>query len=617
MARVHQNPDDALARVELATQYLGSGDTFAAIEQLEIARTLGTQDEPVLLSLAKSYSKLGELEQAAEALAAGAAKSSASPALRMACSQTLLNLGDFQGAAEAVRPLMAQWESLPDSTRRYVVRALLLAGDAEQAGRLLPKASADAEWLALRGLAARLQGDWNAATQALSQAVAVNPQDGWNLYLLGQAWIEAGNRAKAAEAWERAARLPDAPPQARIGLARLRAMEGRAQEAVKQLQPITGEDKNSPAYWQAWVVVSQQQKQPVQAALSRGYAAFHGGDPWQAEALWKAALPQAKEEDARELYAALVSSASRRSDLQPALNYANAALKRWPRDPFFLRQQAELRLGLNLLPEAQASAERWQAIAPPDQAAQVAELLSRIALDSGKQPLLEANAQRNRALDPSDPAPLLHLAEWQGNQGRTPENLERTLKLYQDALAIAPNNAEAIARAGGVLADLKRTDEAISMLLRALSADPRVLEGTPNIQLAQLYRMQGRTREQQFEQAQYQRMRQIKDGWPALLKAMRQPERPVQDWKALGERALQRRETWIALCAFSRAARLAPNDPAVWRSLAAAEKRLGRFDEALNAMRRAHRLAPSSPRPPSPNAVGEGGARNSRRSHSF
>lgn len=600
MARVHQNPADALARVELAAQYLGSGDTFAGIEQLEIARALGMQDEPLLLRLAKSYSKLGEWEQAAEVLAAGAAKPSASPALRRAYSQTLLDLGDFAGAAEAVRPLIAQWESQPDSVRQYVVRALLLAGDAEQASKLLPKESVDAEWLALRGLAARLQGDTRAATQAFAQAVAANPQDGWNLALAGQAWADAGNRRKAEETWERAGRLPDAPPQAVIGMARLLTQEGRAPEAVKWLRTVTGDAKNSPAYWQVWVAISRQQKQSVQEALSRGYAAFHGGDPWQAEALWKATLPQASGEDARELYAALLSSASRRNDLQSSLNYANAALKRWPRDPFFLQQQAELLLSQNLLPEAQAAAEKLRAVAPQDQAAQVAELLSRIALDAGKKRLLEENAQRNRELKPSDPAPLLHLAEWQSNQGRTPENLERALKLYQDALAIAPNNAEALARAGGVLADLKRTDEAIAMLLRALTLDPRVMEGTPNIQLAQLYRMQGRTEEQQFEMAQYQRMRQLKDGWPALLKAMRQPGRPAQDWKALGKRALQRHETWIALCAFSRAARLASNDPAVWRSLAAAQKRSGWFDEALASMLKAHRLLSSSPRLPSP-----------------
>ena len=128
------------------------------------------------------------------------------------------------------------------------------------------------------------------------------------------------------------------------------------------------------------------------------------------------------------------------------------------------------------------------------------------------------------------------------------------------------------------------------MLLHALTLGPRVLDGAPNAQLAQLYRQQGLGSESQFQESQFQRLRKLKEGWPSLLKVLRQ-DRPLQDWTALGEMALDRHETWIALCAFRRCTRLAPQDPATWRHLAAAEKRAGRFEESLFAMRRADLLS--------------------------
>jgi len=58
----------------------------------------------------------------------------------------------------------------------------------------------------------------------------------------------------------------------------------------------------------------------------------------------------------------------------------------------------------------------------------------------------------------------------------------------------------------------------------------------------------------------------------------------------LGDTALLRRENWIALCSFHRATQLAPKDPSAWRSLAAVYKRMGYFEEALDAVMKARRL---------------------------
>jgi tetratricopeptide (TPR) repeat protein len=239
--------------------------------------------------------------------------------------------------------------------------------------------------------------------------------------------------------------------------------------------------------------------------------------------------------------------------------------------------------------EAETDALRLQKIAPPDQAAEVVELLCRIALDAGKPDLLKQNADRYRQLSPSAPDPYLHLAEWQEQQGRDPKNLERTRDLYQQALKLDPKNAEAQAHVGLLLADLNRPEEAIPALLHALTLWPRVLEGTPHARLVQLYQRQGKAPEVRFHAAQYQALRRVKERWPTLLKALRQ-DRPLAEWKELGDTALLRRENWIALCAFHRATQLAPKDPSVWRSLAAVYKRMGYFEEALDVVLKARRL---------------------------
>src|SRR6185369_6183599 len=100
--------------------------------------------------------------------------------------------------------------------------------------------------------------------------------------------------------------------------------------------------QNDPAYWEAWNQIARQDKQTLQEQITRGYAAYHGGDPWQAEALWRAALPQAQGEDARELYASLHNSAFRRQDMDAAFRTASEAVKRWPNDSYFQRRRAEL-----------------------------------------------------------------------------------------------------------------------------------------------------------------------------------------------------------------------------------------------------------------------------------
>ncbi|HZT42869.1 MAG TPA: tetratricopeptide repeat protein [Chthonomonadaceae bacterium] len=577
-------PHSIPERLTLSDQQERAGETFAAIEQIEAARILGEKEEGVDLRLARLYDSIGEYEQAAAVLGQAAARPGASSDVRVAWSQALFKLGDFPGADRALQPLLSHWDRLPDETRRTIVRTLLLADDL-RAARPLLSLSPQPEWLALKGTAALLDGQPAEAVHTLIQTVKADPNDGWNRYLLGWAFSAAGNKQGALTTWQAAAALPDAPGSAAIGAARILAEEGRADDAERLLKQVRKEDTETPAYWQAWNRIAQDRKQPVQEALTRGYAAFYGGDPWQAERVWQQILPQAQTDDAKELYAAIHNSAFRRHDMDVAARFADAAAARWPKDPYFLKRRAEVLLGQNRLSEALAVGNRLKRITPPDQQAEVAELLARIALDSGKPDVLQQNAQECKSLKPTDPDPVLHLAEWQAQEGRSPENLERTLALYREAAAIDPQNAEAQARAGLVLVDLKRPDEAILLLLHALTLTPRVLDGTPNAQLAMLYRQRGQMPESQFETAQYERLHRLKDDWPSLLKLLRS-DGPLSAWNTLGRTALDRHETWIALCAYVRCTQKAPQDAKCWFGLAAAQKRSGWFEETLHSVQR-------------------------------
>jgi tetratricopeptide (TPR) repeat protein len=271
------------------------------------------------------------------------------------------------------------------------------------------------------------------------------------------------------------------------------------------------------------------------------------------------------------------------------LKHALVGLERWPEDPFFLREAAELLLGQNRSSEARQMARRFDAVAPADERAAAADLQARIALDSADSSALQQAVDRAVVLNPSSAAPLLLLAEWHQQQGTGGEHGRRALELLRRAVAAAPADAEAHAALGSVLAQRKEYDAAVVSLRRALTLSPRVLEGVPNVQLAQIYRRQGRRLEAEFHERRYRHLRRLKDGWANAIAAMRRDAAPGE-YRTLGALALERYDNWIALCAFTRAVKAMPGDARSWRGLAAAQRRYGRFDEPVRAMRRAYLL---------------------------
>ncbi len=587
---MRQAPNDVPARLQLADQYIRNAETFAAIEQLEVARELGDDDVGLSLRLAEQYTALGEIESAAGVLSDAVTKHP-SPEARLAWSRALLKLGDFRAAASAVRPLTARWSALPTDAQQAVARALLLAGESRQASTLIPADSSDPIWLGLRGQQALLEGQPKVAVVALTRATASNTPDGRSLVLLGRALLAAGEPRNALDAWNRALETANAPAQAAIEAARLLLHSNRLDEAEAVLQRVPGPDRKAPGFWEVQSQLAQQRALPVLARLARGYTAFNSGDPWQAEAIWQSALPKASDEDAFAIDMALFNSAAWRQAAQDSYRYVTSATARFPQDFYFLKSRAEVLKDLNRPTEAEAIAKSLQALEPADKAGQAADLQARIALKFGEADLLARSVARQRALAPQDPNGPMHLVEWQLRQPHTSLSLESALKLCQEAISLDPNNAEAHFHAGLILNELKRPDEAISMLLHSLTLSPRLEYGAVNATLHQVEQREGLNLESRFEVRRNRELRTPHDDWASRDKILylAHPAPTLAEWKTLGDLALGQHETWIALCAAVRASRLAPRDPAVWRLMAAAWHRLGQRDEALAAMMTAHR----------------------------
>lgn len=584
------HPQNARERLSLARQYIQSQLPFGAIEQLDVLRMMKQDTDETDVELADLYTQIGEPEAAVNVLAHTVSRSNPSINAILAYIRALSNIGDFRTAASACSSLIPQWYNLADNPRQFLVRTMLLAYRTTEAGRLIPASTNDPAWLSLKGFWLTLSDHPAEAISNLKRAAAVSPTDGWNLYLLGRAYLEAGNSDSALRVWQKADNLPDRPTQGAVGAALILIRKKEYIAADNILRSIPLVSRNSPSYWLARSMTAEGMKQHSLAQLAFGYASFHDGAPWKAETIWKSAIPTAHGIVARALYTAIYDSAFQRHDTQTTLNYVSMAAKRWPRDPTILKSQAETLLGLNQLDKAKKVACRAEKLAPPGMAAAISELMARIALDSGDVVLLKRSVQTSAQLDPNDPTPLLHLAEWQNQQSQDPQNLQETLSLYQRAYAIAPDCAEAFAHAGLLLARRNHLHQAYIDLLKALSLSPRVLNGAPNAELVQIERQQGLIPEEQFEEEQYQLQTRIKDNWPDLLKTLREQNPPLKRWISLGNLALYRHEYWVALCSFQRASELSPRDPVVWLSMAAARKQLGQFEKALQDMKRVRNL---------------------------
>lgn len=580
-------------RLRQANEFFKSGNDSAGLAQLQIA-CKEQPDAACVVLLAEALNRSGEPELAeAELSNFVSSHNDAPPSLLEDLLRVRTRLGDFRGAAQVAKKRIAT-KPLSQSQMIDCARALIFNGEIEQGVAILKPLPDTNSVLTVRGLGELALNRPARARELFQKALTDKGDDSFTWFLLGIACRDANDLSAATTAFEKAISLPDPSGEAFLEAARIRAESGFPVDAMALLHKAPREYQSTPLYWKVTSEIEKARKSSIAQSISRGYEEFHGGAPREAERIWSEVLTKTSGEDAREVCAALHNSAFKRQDGVSALRWADEGLIRFPNDPYFRKRRAEALLGQNRPAEAEQEALKIKSSLPATPSgegsvtpAEVADLLCRVGVDGGKNELLQQGVQMYKEVDPEAPFPFLFQAEWQSQKGREPANLEKTLDFYRKAAEKNPEDPDTQAQIGLLLADLNRPEEAEATLLHALTLWPRVMEGAPHARLVRLYQSQGKTAESEYHAREYQRFRQWKDGWPTLLKALRQ-DRPLSEWLALGDAALLRRENWIALCAFRRSVEIAPNDPDGWRGLAAVYKRLGWFFPAFDAARTAH-----------------------------
>jgi tetratricopeptide (TPR) repeat protein len=167
---------------------------------------------------------------------------------------------------------------------------------------------------------------------------------------------------------------------------------------------------------------------------------------------------------------------------EQAARAVDAALKRYPDDVRLLERLASLKIQLGDRPSARRLLNRWLELNPRE--ATPYWLLGRCDLGDMKYAEGIAHLETAIARDPKSPhaygflgAALLRLG--------TPESRERALQVLQQAVTLAPDDAQYRDFYGQALQRAGRHEEARQQFLKALNADPsRIACYTPVTQLA-------------------------------------------------------------------------------------------------------------------------------------
>lgn len=192
-------------------------------------------------------------------------------------------LGDLDGAALSFRRALALRPGLPEALLN-LARVEAARGErgaalaAAEAAAAAPATVREARPL-LAGLLSEA-GRWSEAARTL-EAAALDRPEGQRadprLWLWGgHAWREAGDPARAADAWRRALALPGCPPEAASALGGLLLRAGRAEEATRWLAVAVGSGSADQPTWIAFAdavsllaAPGPALAAPLQAALAR------------------------------------------------------------------------------------------------------------------------------------------------------------------------------------------------------------------------------------------------------------------------------------------------------------------------------------------------------------
>jgi superkiller protein 3 len=516
----------AQALVNLGVLHALRGETVAALDQL----TQAVEQEPLL---ALAHHNLAVLQQRV----------------------------DRQAEAEKHFERAIQLDPSLSESYRGLAAILRAQGNGAAAQRTLEQALVmqpnDVE--ARRDLAALLidSDDLGAAQQQLEQALALDPQHAATYYLLGLLREQSGDTTGALEALEQAITLQPNYADAYAALARVYK---QTDESLDMLAPMT----RTP------VVTAD-----ARAHMDLGLAYFQQFRDAEAEREFRAAIE--KEAMYGPAHVQLGKVLRRNGRTAEALEELKTALQIDAHELPTYHELAELRAEQGELERAAQTLEQALRIAPND--ARTAYLLGNIratqARETGSRaPLEQAIAAylRATALDPGFAAAHYNLAI----AALTDGDVSTAVDALRQTININPEDGEAHRLLATIYTDLRRSREALQLMIRAAELLPGHVPTL--IQLSQIQRQHN----------------QIDDAIATMRQAQKADPQNVRVLRELGSLYVAARQLDRAISAFNRAKDLAPDQAETYFGMGVAYRTAGRTREAIEAFEAAGKRDPKN-----------------------
>lgn len=590
-----QDPATALTLGKLALQ---RNETTEALRLLQLASQYAPHDPEVQgtlgLALRHSWQPVWEdepvepqsdpaLQQALVVLDAAAG---AAPRWRAEFGWTRLIAGDVAGAvsslAEAVRQLPPGSEDRALTLRRLAL-ALMHAGQLEEAATVSDHAAtlapSDPIIASIQGQIAEQRDDPHRAVQFYARAAALDPTAGRHHLRLGAALLESNELEVALDHLEQATELEPARAQGWVLLSNVLLRTRQPERALNAAQRATQLAYTDGAAWRqlAAVAVALGRVDTALDAFERAtalrpekdwfvaYADFaleHARDERGHAALHRAA--EIDPEDAEIAYRlARLSSGSERIGLLERVVHLNPANAAW---------RSELaQLLATKGQHRSAIAHLTQAVDTEPHMPQHWIALSEALLQAGDDFAAEANLRRSLTFQPQSAA--IWLA--QGNLLAARQQWSAALESYARA-AEYESTAEAFAGQGHALLHLERYDQAHAALQQAVRIDEQMAGAWAD--LGRIAFVQGRWKEA------------VRDSRHAL----QIDSSLIDGYRTVAQAALELKGDWISEAheALEHALAIEPDAPDLHALQGWAYYYEGAYEEALQSARAALRGAP-------------------------
>ena len=447
---IEKTPDDLETIYALARFYVARGDEKKADEMVEQATKAKPDDEKTWLVLSAFRSRKGDLPGALQAAEDAIQRNPESRTAKLRKAELLLDMGYREGSKEKIAEgrsiadaVLAKEPGNPDAL--FVKAKIDLAEsrneDAVTALRRALEAKPDwAQAHFLLGSALFLQGDANNARSEVARAVEIEPDLLEGRKLLARIHATLGSFDLATEEGRKYLEARPKDPDARLQLAQALVRQGKAQEAMVELDKIEDKDRNAEIWYAIGRVNLVQNKAgPGRAALEKADA-LRPNHPEVLQALLGLDRAEGRLKDSEERIARAVSADPKNAQLVHLQGIAYAV--------------------------------------------------------SGRPADAEMSFRRAMELDPSDLAVYQSLASFLASSGRVDE----TIKTYEKALETKPDSAPVVLTLGSLYESQGNKDKAIEYYERAVTLDPGLAAAKNN--LAYLLADNGRDLDRALDLAQ-------------------------------------------------------------------------------------------------------------------